>query len=103
MPRKDDAGFWAGLWREALLATTLGWELAIPIFGGVLIGYGLDRWLGEGHTFTIGLLLAGVFVSYYNLWRFIKRLDRKSNPEENQPEEEGEAQAWNGEEGNKEG
>jgi predicted F0F1-ATPase subunit len=88
MAKKDDGGFWAGLWREALLATTLGWDLAIPIFGGVLIGYLLDRWLDTGHTFTLGLLFAGVLASYYNLWRFIRRLDRKSDSETPQAEEE---------------
>jgi F0F1-type ATP synthase assembly protein I len=88
MKRKQDEGFWANLWREALLATTLGWELALPIFGGVLIGYALDRWIGTGHIFTLGLLTAGIFVSYYNVWRFIKRLDRKMESEEPRSREE---------------
>jgi predicted F0F1-ATPase subunit len=80
MNKKDDGSFWAGLFREALQATTLGWELAIPIFGGVLIGYFLDKLLGTGHIFTLGLLFMGVMVGYYSLWRFIRRLDRKSDP-----------------------
>ncbi len=64
-------------WREALRATTLGWELALPIFGGVLAGYYLDRWLGSRHIFTLGLLTLGLGASAYNLWRFIQRLDAR--------------------------
>jgi predicted F0F1-ATPase subunit len=91
MKKKPDASFWAALWREALLATTLGWELALPIFGGVLIGYFLDRFLGTGHIFTLGLLFLGVVAGYYSLWRFIRRIDRKSDPGPAGAEGEGEA------------
>jgi ATP synthase protein I len=62
-------------WEEALSALSLGWELAIPIFGGVLAGYALDRWLGTGHIFTLGLLVLGIFIGFMNLWRFHKRLE----------------------------
>ena len=73
---EGDERFWKIFWREALRATTLGWDLAIPIFGGVLIGYLLDRLLGTDYIFTLGLLMMGIFVSYYNLARFIQRLKR---------------------------
>ncbi len=71
-------------WREALRLTTLGWELALPIFGGVLAGYSLDRWLGTRPTFTLGLLTLGLGASVYNLWRVIQRLDaqQKRNADE---------------------
>jgi F0F1-type ATP synthase assembly protein I len=64
------------LWRESLRAISLGWDLAIPIFGGVLIGYLLDNWLGTTYIFTIGLLFFGIALSYYNLWRFIEKVKR---------------------------
>ncbi len=88
MKKKDDENFWASMFREALLATTLGWDLAIPIFGGVLIGYFLDQWLATGHIFTLGLLSAGIFTGYYNIWRTIRRLDRKSDLKKPQTGEE---------------
>ncbi|MBE0698377.1 MAG: AtpZ/AtpI family protein [Anaerolineaceae bacterium] len=88
MQKKDKHGFWSSLWREAILATSLGWDLAVPIFGGTLIGYYLDRWLGTGHTFTLGLLFLGIIISYYNLWRFIRRVDRKADAEKAQEVEE---------------
>jgi len=66
---------WAALWREALAAMSLGWDLAVPIFGGTLLGYYLDRWLDTGHIFTIGLLFLGIAVGFHNVARFIRRLE----------------------------
>lgn len=74
MTENDDREFWMILWRESLRALTLGWDLAIPIFAGVLIGQLLDRWLGTGHIFTLGLLVLGVMIAYFNLGRVIHRL-----------------------------
>ena len=69
---------WLSLYREALIAMSLGWDLAVPIFGGALGGYFLDRWLNTGHIFTMGLIFFGIAVSYYNLVRFIRRQDEKA-------------------------
>jgi ATP synthase protein I len=78
----DDNDTWSSLWREAATAMSLGWDLAVPIFGGVLLGYALDRWLGTRYLFTIGLLFLGIGVSYYNLARFIRRIDREGGQDE---------------------
>ena len=68
---------WTGtLMREAMNATSLGWELAFPIFGGVLLGHYLDRTLETGYVFTLGLLFLGVVSGFYNLWRFLQRMQR---------------------------
>lgn len=61
------------LMQEGLRAMTLGWELALPIFGGVLLGYYLDRWLGAAPNFTVGLLVGGIGAGFYNIWRFGQR------------------------------
>jgi len=68
---------WNAAWREALKTTSLGWDLALPIFGGVLMGHLLDRWLSTGYAFTIGLLGLGVFTGFYNVIRSIQRLDAR--------------------------
>ncbi len=81
---KQDPG--EALWREALRAISLGWDLALPIFGGVLLGQLLDRWLGTGHIFTLGLLMLGISVGYYNVARFVRRIDKKRIDEEAQEE-----------------
>ena len=64
------------MWREALRATSLGWDLALPIFGGVLVGYFLDRSLGTTYLFTLGLLLFGIGTGFYNVLRSIQRMDQ---------------------------
>ena len=80
--KSNDDQFWSTLWRESLRAISLGWDLAVPIFGGVLIGYLLDQWLGTGHIFTLGLMVFGVGVGYYNIARFIQRLNREDEQNE---------------------
>jgi F0F1-type ATP synthase assembly protein I len=71
---KRDSG---EIWREALRATSLGWDLALPIFAGVLIGYLLDSTLGTTYVFTLGLLLLGIAAGFYNVIRSIQRLDER--------------------------
>jgi ATP synthase protein I len=62
-------------WVEALPAMSLGWELAIPIFLGVLLGYYADQWLGTKPFLTLGLLLLGATTGIYNVIRFALRLE----------------------------
>ncbi len=50
---------------------SLGWEIAIPIFGGVILGYYLDNWLNEKYVFKISLLAFGIFLAYYNVYKRI--------------------------------
>ena len=86
---KQDDG---AIWREALRATSLGWDLALPIFGGVLGGYLADRALGTRYVFTLGLLLLGIGAGFYNVLRSIHRMDercrrRAANSGEGAPQE----------------
>jgi len=64
-------------WCDALAATSLGWDLALPIFGGILLGHLLDRRLDTRYTFTIGLLLLGIFTGFYNVARSIQRVEAR--------------------------
>lgn len=74
---KEKQTVWlATLWRESLRAMSLGWDLAVPIFGGTLLGHFLDRLLGTDYIFTIGLIFFGIFISYYNLGKFIVRMKK---------------------------
>ena len=52
--------------------TTLGWEIAVPIFGGILLGYQLDRYLGLNYIFTISFLIFGIMIGYYNIYKRIE-------------------------------
>jgi len=57
---------------KGLSLLSLGWELAIPIFIGVLLGYQLDRLLGTRLVFAIFLLLLGIATGFYNLYKVIQ-------------------------------
>ncbi|HUX77326.1 MAG TPA: AtpZ/AtpI family protein [Anaerolineae bacterium] len=76
MKEKDRASQSAA-WRAAMPATSLGWDLALPIFGGVLLGHLLDRRLGTGYVFTLGLLVLGIFTGFYNVARSIQRIEAR--------------------------
>ncbi|MBW6466224.1 MAG: AtpZ/AtpI family protein [Brevefilum sp.] len=51
---------------------SLGWEIALPIFGGVILGFYMDRWLQTKYVFTLILLGFGIFTGYYNLYKRIE-------------------------------
>ncbi len=83
--QKPKSSWGAMLWAESLRALSLGWDLAIPIFGGVLLGQFIDKKIGTDYIFTIGLLFFGVSVSYYNLLTFVqkmKRIDEKKKKDD---------------------
>ena len=64
---------------EEMGVLTIGWDLALPIVGGVLIGHAMDGRLETDFTFTLGFLVLGVIVAYYNLSRLIRILARKDH------------------------
>ncbi|QQG35440.1 MAG: AtpZ/AtpI family protein [Micavibrio aeruginosavorus] len=51
-----------------------GAELVVTIGAGVLIGYGLDSWLGTKPVFLIIFLLAGVFAGFFNIYRITQNI-----------------------------
>lgn len=65
-----------GSTRRALIKdinlTSLGWELALPIFGGALIGYLIDRQTNTHYFFIIGFILLGIGIGYYNIYKYIE-------------------------------
>jgi predicted F0F1-ATPase subunit len=60
------------LWIKDVNLTSLGWELALPIFLGAFLGYQIDRHFNLKYTFTLILLIFGIFAGYYNLYKIIE-------------------------------
>jgi F0F1-type ATP synthase assembly protein I len=90
MTKKHDRSKWGTAWRDGLVTTSLGWDLALPIFGGVLLGHFLDRWLHTGYVLTLGLLALGTITGFYNVARAIRReiaRDRRRAQREKQEHE----------------
>ena len=69
--RRDQV--WAAAWTDALRGMSLGWDLAVPICGGGVVGHLLDRYLHTGYATTVGLLFLGVAVGFYNVGRRIQQ------------------------------
>jgi F0F1-type ATP synthase assembly protein I len=77
------------LWRDASTALTLGWNLAIPIFGGAILGYLLDEWLKTLPIFTLGLIVLGIGIGFYNYYTTVRKLDAH-NSNQDHPQDKGE-------------
>lgn len=58
--------------RALLLLSQLGLTIALPIFGGVLLGSRLDRQLGTGGRWTIILMILGVIGGFSGGYRLLK-------------------------------
>lgn len=72
---------------------TLGWEIALPIFGGVVFGHYLDRLTKTTYMFTLSFLGLGVFIGYYNIFKRIQiEILRKNLMQQNKKEEESQKQ-----------
>jgi len=54
-----------------LRATTIGWEIGIPIVGGPLIGYLLDLRFGTSPRWTLILLGVGVISAVAAMIRYV--------------------------------
>jgi len=91
MSKKDERNTWSAAWADALRATSLGWDLAIPICGGAVLGHFLDRHFGTGHVVTMGLLVLGVMIGFYNVGRKIQQEIERDRCRAEQEEQEDEA------------
>jgi predicted F0F1-ATPase subunit len=66
----------ARFWRQVARMTSIGWSTALPIAGGVLLGHFLDQRTGSKYVWTIGLLVGGIMVAFYNLYHImVKEMD----------------------------
>lgn len=70
------------IWQDLSSALTIGWTLALPIVGGALAGYFLDKWFGTKYIFTIGLMVFGIMSGFYNLFKVIRKYDQPDKDEE---------------------
>ena len=63
-PTRNSESFWT----LVAQASMLGWNLVVPIVGGVLLGRYLDDTFEKEYTWTLSLLLMGVAVAFNNLY-----------------------------------
>ena len=72
--RKDRNG--RNLWETMAVATSLAWNIVVPIVGGTLLGRCIDDRVGEEYLWTVTLLFAGTFIAFYNLYQMLFRQGR---------------------------
>ena len=58
-------------WKQVANMTSVGWSTVLPIAGGVLLGHYLDRRTGSEYVWTVGLLVGGIMVAFYNLYHIL--------------------------------
>jgi len=63
----------ARFWRQVATMTSIGWSTVLPIAGGVLLGHFLDQRTGSKYVWTIGLLVGGIMVAFYNLYHILTK------------------------------
>ncbi len=85
--REDTPTERRALWRDASNALTLGWNLALPIFGGAIIGYLLDSWLHSSPIFFIGFIVLGIGAGFYSYFKTISRLENSQKPTDEKKDE----------------
>lgn len=74
---------WYGLGMMGLI----GWSITIPTIIGIAIGVWLDRKFPEGESWTLPLLVIGLFIGCLNAVQWIKKEDKKIRDEQEKKDE----------------
>ena len=64
-------------WRTMVYLTSLGWMMALPIAGGVLLGRFLDSRLGTGFSWTLAMLGGGIGTATVEVVMGLRRVWRR--------------------------
>jgi ATP synthase protein I len=70
--RQGVQGLWMGLGMFGLV----GWAVAIPTLLGVMLGVYIDGHFPGVHSWTLSLLIVGLFVGCLNAWHWIAREEK---------------------------
>lgn len=57
----------------------LGFYLAAPMLVGIFAGKWLDNYFHTENTFTLALIVFGVFATFYNLFKIVKDATDKTH------------------------
>jgi len=68
---------WFGLGMSGLI----GWSVAVPTLGGVLLGMWLDRRHPGPFSWTLALLFAGLIIGCANAWYWVDQQDKAMHDE----------------------
>ena len=75
--RAGPQGVWFGLGMSGLI----GWSVAVPTLGGIMLGIWLDRRYPGAFSWTLALLFAGLFIGCANAWYWVDQQDKAMHDE----------------------
>ena len=81
--RRGVQGIWFGLGMFGLV----GWAVAIPTLLGVLLGVFIDKHFPGVHSWTLSLLIVGLFLGCLNAWHWIAQEDKAIHQNERKKDE----------------
>ena len=81
--RNPTPGVWFGLGMMGLV----GWSVAVPTLLGAALGIWLDKHHSSSHSWTLALLVAGIFLGCFNAWHWLAK-EHKALGEEQEDEQQ---------------
>ena len=72
-PRTESIEETMRFWRQVANMTSLGWSTVLPIVGGIMLGHYIDQRTGGKYVWTIGLLVGGIMIAFYNLYYILTK------------------------------
>ncbi len=76
------------VWLGFGVAGVIGWSVAAPALLGALLGLWLDARYPSGHSWTLALLVAGLFLGCFQAWNWVARQDKEMHEGEEEGNEE---------------
>jgi len=84
--RKTRRGFDENTWKNFGQILDISWMTVAPIILGLFLGQYLDRKYPKGFSWTLSILILGIFFAFYNLYQFfdkeIKKYEKKDKKNE---------------------
>jgi ATP synthase protein I len=77
--RNTERGVWSGLGMMGLV----GWSVAVPTLLGAGLGQWLDTEYGQGRSWTLMLLMAGLVIGCWNAWHWVAKEERAMQGDQN--------------------
>lgn len=65
------------VWTGFGLFGLVGWSIVVPTVAGALIGHWLDKHHPASRSWTLALLVAGLFLGCLNAWNWVARENRR--------------------------
>jgi ATP synthase protein I len=81
--RRGVQDVWFGLGMFGLI----GWAVAIPALLGVLLGVFIDKHYPGTHSWTLSLLIIGLFAGCLNAWHWVAKEEKAIREDEEKKDE----------------